>query len=193
VPRSAGTVHERLHQLENLVVSLMRHDRDEPVSRATESDSDPKLASRSASTPIRDTEPTSSWREAKDLPNAAQSTPTVPEIEDNLSPPLDLGSMTLNDVGAAEYVGGIHWASILNSIDDIKLELEHEEETATTTKNVDTTWPQLLYGCERATTTEILSSVPPRYIVDQLISTYLTLDIAPGKSLVSKYTETISL
>jgi hypothetical protein len=177
VPRSAGTVHERLHQLENLVVSLMRHDRDEPVSRATESDSDPKLASRSASTPIRDTEPTSSWREAKDLPNAAQS----------------LGSMTLNDVGAAEYVGGIHWASILNSIDDIKLELEHEEETATTTKNVDTTWPQLLYGCERATTTEILSSVPPRYIVDQLISTYLTLDIAPGKSLVSKYTETISL
>ena len=52
--------------------------------------------------------------------------------------------------------------------------------------DVDSSWPQLLYGCPRATEAEIQYSIPTRQEVDRLVSRYFTIDIAPGESTVSK-------
>ena len=104
------------------------------------------------------------------------------------SVPLDGACMKFDSLGTANYVGSSHWAAILDSIAELREHFEHEEEIRNTTIHnpVDSSWPQLLYGCQQATELEILSSIPPRRVADRLVSRYFALDIASGKQTLLK-------
>ena len=98
------------------------------------------------------------------------------DASDNVPPmSLDCGSLELNGLSAPNYVGSPHWAAVLCSIADLKDHLEHEKEkpkVATDTdapNSVHSRWPQLLYGYPTVTEAEILSSIPPRQVVDSLV------------------------
>lgn len=193
LPRSAGTVHERLHQLETLVISLMQQDRSSPGSITVASKSDTPNVS-----PLTNLNP-----DAEQLGRSVLQSPVVTAFpsanssacfvsgvdtgaNDNVSPvSLNCGIMQVNGLGNANYVGSAHWAAVLDSIAELKVHCEWEEENRQIATEHDS-WPQLLYGCQRATEAIILSSIPPRELVDKLVSKYFTLDIAPGESIVPK-------
>ncbi|OBT97872.2 hypothetical protein VE01_03930 [Pseudogymnoascus verrucosus] len=91
--------------------------------------------------------------------------------------------MKYNNIGAGNYVGSSHWAAVLNSISELKGNVEEEDIRSIEThpQNPDSSSsPGLLYGCQRATKAEILSRIPPRRAADRLVSRYLTLDIPSG-------------
>lgn len=188
LPQLTGTVHERIHQLESLVISLMRHDAAVSVSPGDISISDP---------------PNGTLRidyhgfegyglESPQTPRASAILATeVRESANTSSMPLGGGYMKYNNTGTANYVGGSHWAAVLDSISELKGNFAQEEihNTATNINPHNRVYPSspwLLYGYQRATRAEILSSIPTRRAADRLVSRYLTLDIPAGKSTILK-------
>ncbi|KAL0932143.1 fungal specific transcription factor [Colletotrichum truncatum] len=106
-------------------------------------------------------------------------------------------------VGASQqsYVGGDHWAAILDSIADLKAHFDREEEaklvehqdSAVTavedegSSEMDSSQrprTMLLYGCRPARSrAEILSGLPPKSAVDRYISRYFNqLDLVASSS-----------
>ncbi|PWY95397.1 hypothetical protein BO94DRAFT_563013 [Aspergillus sclerotioniger CBS 115572] len=88
---------------------------------------------------------------------------------------LDCGSMRVS-ASELRYVGGDHWAAILDNIAELKDHFDREEELSITTSpddEPDSTHALLLYGCRRATSREeLLEALPPRNIVDRYLSRY---------------------
>lgn len=88
------------------------------------------------------------------------------------------------------YVNSAHWAAVLDGIAELKDHFEREDERLLVRCSSEPpkpylAGPQLLYGCPRyATKEEILAAIPPRPVVDRLISRYFNaLDMAPGQSV----------
>jgi hypothetical protein len=80
----------------------------------------------------------------------------------------------------ASFVGGEHWEAILENIAELKIDLE----TPDTTEMLDFK-PQLLFGRNHASRSEIMSSIPSKPICDVLISRwYKQMDMASSKSIV---------
>jgi hypothetical protein len=78
------------------------------------------------------------------------------------------------------YVGSEHWEAILEDITDLKIDLE----TPDTSEIVDSK-PQILFGINHASRSEIMSSIPPKPVCDVLISRcFKTMDMAPSKFTV---------
>lgn len=199
LPQSGGTVHERIHQLETLVISLMRQETSSTGSQEREIDSVPKSdppSCNAQNTQNGQTSETSypiSESQSSAVESFASGNAIDVEAKDDVSPtPLDCGSLKLNSLGDTRYVSSPHWAAILDSIIELKDHVEHEGELCKNTtdgdafNSVHSSWPQLLYGCPRVTQAEIISSMPPRAVVDKLVSRYFTLDTAPSKSVVSR-------
>jgi hypothetical protein len=75
------------------------------------------------------------------------------------------------------FVGSEHWEAILEDIKDLKIDLE----TPDTSEIVDFK-PQILFGINHASRSEIISSIPPKPVCDVLISRcFRTMDMAPSK------------
>ncbi|RAL05410.1 uncharacterized protein BO80DRAFT_397956 [Aspergillus ibericus CBS 121593] len=85
------------------------------------------------------------------------------------------GSMRVS-ASELRYVGGDHWAAILENIAELKDHFDREEELQLTTSPDDPPDPThalLLYGCRRATSREeLLEALPPRNVVDRYLSRY---------------------
>ncbi|KFZ20224.1 hypothetical protein V502_03260 [Pseudogymnoascus sp. VKM F-4520 (FW-2644)] len=113
-------------------------------------------------------------------------TTNAEENVNTASVPLDGGYMKYNNIGTANYVGSSHWAAVLDSISELKENVEQQEEIRNMATDfnphnpVHSSSPRLLYGCQQATKAEIISSIPPRRAADRLVSRYLTLDIPSG-------------
>ncbi|PYI00229.1 hypothetical protein BO78DRAFT_474123 [Aspergillus sclerotiicarbonarius CBS 121057] len=81
-------------------------------------------------------------------------------------------------VSASElrYVGGDHWAAILENVAELRDYFDGEEERQPMTipdHPPDPTHALLLYGCRRATSLEeLLEALPPRNTVDRYLSRY---------------------
>lgn len=197
IPQLTGTVQERIHQLESLVISLMRQGATIPATTGCVSISDPPNGSSY-------TDHTRSERSGSQSPlrasisGVAPSTSTIfttnaEENANTASVPLDGGYMKYNNIGTANYVGSSHWASVLDSISELKENVEQQEEIRNMSTDfnphnpVHSSSPRLLYGCQQATKSEIISSIPPRRAADRLVSRYLTLDIPSGKSIILKF------
>ncbi|KAJ5280358.1 fungal-specific transcription factor domain protein [Penicillium angulare] len=90
----------------------------------------------------------------------------------------EYGSMRNHSHGAS-YVGSTHWASVLDSISELKNQYEKEEEARilATDDHIPTRGPGplLLYQPVQATKDEILASIPPRPTVDRMIARYFNL------------------
>lgn len=165
---AAPTVHDRLVQLERLVLTMMPHS--PPASSA--------------------------------YPDMLDPGPTPPKQE-TLGKAVDEGSECRSlQVGSLEhrYVGGAHWAAILDGIADLKNHFDRDEHIMSiatgSDHDVGISGPRprsphalLLYGCrEPAPRSEILAALPPRGIVGRFVSRYFNmLDLAPCKLLCSTH------
>lgn len=116
-------------------------------------------------------------------------------------PPLSdtFGRISLEN-HETSYVGSAHWTSILDGIaelkdhfdDDTKGHSRTDQETDTG-QLASTERPILLFGSTKDTTKEeVLSAIPPRPVVDRLISSYFNaMDMAPviihGPTFLKEY------
>lgn len=97
----------------------------------------------------------------------------------------ECGSMRLS-ASEVRYVGGDHWAAILDSIADLEDHFDREEnfrlvDSPDQVQNYDgdpigglpVPHALLLYGCKRATSrAEILAALPPKSAVDRYVSRF---------------------
>ncbi|KAF8861773.1 hypothetical protein BDZ45DRAFT_586481 [Acephala macrosclerotiorum] len=73
------------------------------------------------------------------------------------------------------FVGSEHWEAILEDITELKIDLETPN-----TSEIDDPNPRILFGENHASRSEIMSSIPPKPVCDQLISRWFrTMDMAP--------------
>jgi hypothetical protein len=78
------------------------------------------------------------------------------------------------------FVGSEHWEAILEDITDLKIDLETPD-----TSEIVHFKPQILFGKNHASRSEIISSIPPKPVCDVLISRcFRTMDMAPSKFTV---------
>ncbi|KAI0102474.1 fungal-specific transcription factor domain protein [Nemania sp. FL0031] len=152
----------RIDQLENLVLGLMH--------QAAPSPSDQR-ASLAPSPSVVDSERTIV---------AASET-----LRDVSPTPSDNGSIRVQQA-VVSYVNSSHWAAVLDSIADLRSHFAQEEEAHSRASDplqppASFPKPQLLYGCLMyETPASIIKSLPPRPVVDRLVSRYFNvLDIAP--------------
>lgn len=110
----------------------------------------------------------------------------------------ECGSMRLS-ASEVRYVGGDHWAAILESIADLKDHFDQEENLrlATSPDHVQdddgrnpvgkpsSPHALLLYGCRRATSrAEILAGLPPKSAVDRYVSRFFNrLDLVASSAV----------
>ncbi|KFX89806.1 hypothetical protein O988_08483 [Pseudogymnoascus sp. VKM F-3808] len=182
-PQPTGTVIERIHQLESLVVRLARQD---PTISASV---DGTLISDPPNNPSHTIHPRRERSGSQSTPTPRSSAVSGINVEDDnntSSVLLDGGYMKYDDTGKASYVGSSHWAAVIDSISELKENVERDEDARNLTIDLNlnasaySSSPRLLYSCRLATKAEILSSIPPRRAADRLVSKYLTLDIASG-------------
>lgn len=105
------------------------------------------------------------------------------EIHRPVSPsPSDYGSIIMGSTGTS-YVGSAHWSAILDSITELKNDLELTDEDEADVPRPYCPGPQLLYGyAGQVSKNVVLGSIPPRQVVDRLVSRYFNaLDMAPGR------------
>lgn len=162
-------MQDRINQLENLVLTLMQQqtgtDSPEPLS-----DFSPKVPGRDAY--LNNEEPSTAARSG-----SAEVPPS----------PSDYGSMRIRK-SSVSYVSSSHWAAVLDSIAGLRDQFEQEDEVHAPISDppplqFDFPKPQLLYGCPTpATRASVLESIPPRAVVDRLVSRYFNvLDMDSGK------------
>ncbi|KAK9850069.1 hypothetical protein MYU51_012901 [Penicillium brevicompactum] len=170
---TASGVHDRLAQLERLVVSLMT-DSGNKAQVHTPSGSDVSVSSR--------------------IPNPSPSNPIVDTIDGN----SECGDMQISK-SESHYVGNNHWATILDGIADLKDHLNRDEQfsLANTRSDFDiyehgnplarprSGYTLLLYGGHRlGSKEEILAGLPPRSAVDRYISRYFNyLDLVSSSAV----------
>lgn len=158
---TAPGVHDRLAQLERLVVSLMTDSASKaPVHIPSGSE---------ASVPSR-------------VPNPPRSDSIVDAVDGR----SECGGMQISE-SEFHYVGNNHWATILDGIADLKDHLDRDEQfrLASTPSDLDidehgnylnrprSAYALLLYGGRRlGSKEEILAALPPRSAVDRYVSRY---------------------
>jgi hypothetical protein len=127
----------------------------------------------------------------------SQGTPTVDAV---VEPPIDgnseCGSTRISE-SELRYVGGNHWAAILDGIADLKDHFDRDEQLrlANTPDQLAeesgndffrprSKYALLLYGsCRTASRGEILAALPPKAVVDRYISRYFNyLDLVSSCS-----------
>ncbi|KAE8349001.1 hypothetical protein BDV28DRAFT_142177 [Aspergillus coremiiformis] len=170
-PAASPGVHDRLVQLERLVVSLM-------------ADS----AGKGHAGPVADVA-------ARSTSNSGPPADAVKELA--IDGHSECGSMRISE-SEFRYVGGDHWAAILDGIADLKDHFDRDEQLrlANTPDQVAdeqgengaqprSGYALLLYGCRRpASREEILAALPPKAAVDRYISRYFNyLDLVSSSAV----------
>ncbi|XXH05710.1 hypothetical protein Hte_012145 [Hypoxylon texense] len=166
------SLHNRIVYLERLVKSLV------PYSQAT-----------SGQTPGGGVPP-----DLGRIHDPASTSPPDTAIEER----SECGSMRLS-ASEVRYVGGDHWAAILDSIADLKDHFDQEENlrlASTPERTQDNIGKDpvgrplsphalLLYGCRRATSpAEILATLPPKSAVDRYVSRFFNrLDLVASSAV----------
>jgi hypothetical protein len=165
-----SNMHDRLVQLERLVMSVMSNSAAVANTHANTNVGVPQLA-----------------------PTPTDTMPVDTPIDER----SECGSMRIS-ASELRYIGGAHWVAILEGIADLKDHVDREEQLRlaespgqTEDSTGDSSTPGrdgafLLYGrCRPTSRDDILSALPPRYAVDRYISRYFNyLDlVSSGKSL----------
>lgn len=172
--RTPATLQDRINHLEDLVVDLMQGNSDSPTARqlSTSRALDPSTQEVSQSGPATSA--------------ASSDNPGTPDEDGSPSPSESVNIHITR--GGTSYVTDAHWAAVLDGIADIKSHFENEEKLEDhqppNPAYHEPTGPLLLYGCSPlATREEILACLPPRPLVDQLVSFYFSaFDMSLGKA-----------
>lgn len=171
---SQPQLQDRIDQLENLVLNLLRQTQQPIVSVVSplEENSSPLQGGLAPSSRSR-TEPVHTI-----IVNSEAQREVPPS-------PSDYGSIRIEGTGAT-YVSSSHWAAILESIADLRSQFANEGD-AQLQPQAKYPKPQLFYYSPVfETKVSIINSIPPRSVVDRLISRYFNvLDIATGQLKLS--------
>ncbi|KAI0520878.1 hypothetical protein F5B22DRAFT_55238 [Xylaria bambusicola] len=147
------SVQDRLVQLEQLVMNVIQNQNQNQTQTQTQTLSQTSVPHTGV--------PQQSTEEVFSPPTA-------------VSTPSDNGSLWLS-ANESRYVGGTHWAAILDGIADLKEDADQQGSGPRRSH------PQLLYGCQPISKDAILGTLPPRPSVDRSISRYFNmLDLAPS-------------
>jgi hypothetical protein len=163
-PQGTTNVYDRVRLLEDMVKTLLNN-------HAT-LDQDVHSANRSPSA-------TNAVEPVKNgvFSQSAASSPY--SLIDPKVPKVSLGKFT-GENGQINFVGSEHWEAILEDITELKIDLE----TADTSRTVQFK-PQLLFGVNSTSRSELMASIPSRSVCDMLISRWCkTMDMAPSKFTV---------
>lgn len=198
LPKSAA-MHDRIVHLERLVMSLIPGAVQNTGPAPT---STPGPAPNSGPTPPESTPgPPSQVSQAVVTPAepALSATGTINLLDVR----SECGSM---HVSASElrYVGGDHWAAILDGIADLKDHLDQEEQLRLAREEHDAIIGDdankpslaphalLLYGCRLLTSRDdVLAALPPKSAVDRYISRYFNrLDLVHRQSISFPFLKT---
>ncbi|KAG4280639.1 hypothetical protein FPRO04_05353 [Fusarium proliferatum] len=92
--------------------------------------------------------------------------------------------LSSHGVGAS-YVGSVHWAAVLDSISELRDHYEEEEEARMLATNdhdlLQNPGPRLLYEPVHTTKADLLTSIPPRPVVDRMVARYFnTQGVVPS-------------
>lgn len=166
-------LHDRINQLESLVLNLMRQTQTTPSSAASPPEEPARLC--------HSTSPSISGHDSE------RPVAVICETQRDVSPsPSDYGSIRIQPTGVS-YVSSAHWAAVLDSIADLRTQFAQEDAAHSQLSypvqpQANFPKPQLLYYSPvLETQAPILDSIPPRPVVDRLISRYFNIvDIAPG-------------
>lgn len=173
-------VKGRIRQLESLVVDLMnRNENVQAVGPKTDAPSRNGLYSQPTPPSDSDTSPQFN-------PEGSQESGESPDDVDAATAPFGQMKISKNEIS---YVGESHWGAILNSISDLKKDIEDEDEgesdedTPEQTMNSWRTVPMggvqpyatsglgFMLGDSTAVTKEqLISSMPEKRVVDRLLS-----------------------
>jgi hypothetical protein len=170
-PRPAGVqgttnaqLQDRVRQLEDMVMNLLNN---QTILNQDLPTADKSPSATSSAGPIKD----GGFTQCAAASPYNQMDPNFPKIS--------LGTFA-RARDQETFVGSEHWEAILEDITDLKIDLE----TPDTSKIVDFK-PQILFGINHASRSEILSSIPPKSVCDLLISRcFRTMDMAPSKFTV---------
>jgi hypothetical protein len=170
LPAKKTTVHDRIVQLERLVMSLIPGQAPNPgVTPNLDEASSPSLMSRSMSTTI-----------------FSETTASTQGMQTPMDVHSECGSMHVRPSDMS-YVGGEHWAAILDSIAVLKDHFEQDEEFRLSQDNHEALNPDgadrgpelpssqtlLLYGPHwPVSRLDILAALPPKSSVDRYVSRY---------------------
>ena len=167
-PRPAGVqgttnvqLQDRVRQLEDMVMNLLNSQTtlDQDVPTADKSPSAISLAGL-----------------IKDGGFAKSAAPSPDSQIDPNVPKASLGTFA-RARDEVNFVGSEHWEAILEDITDLKIDLG----TPDTSEIVDFK-PQILFGINHSSRSDIISSIPPKPVCDVLISRcFRTMDMAPSK------------
>lgn len=119
------------------------------------------------------------------MEHSTSSTAVSSHSTDQLS--RDFGRITLQN-GASSYTESDHWTAILDELGDFKDLLNSQEHF----EDIDNVGPQpgldlLLNVTVSATNLEILSSIPPRPIVDSMIARYFSSADMPVTLIIHRH------
>jgi hypothetical protein len=159
-----ATVQDRVRQLEDMVKALLNSQttlaRDLFVSEKAPSSASPAGLVKDGG-----------------FTQSAAPSPHI-QIDPNV-PKASMGKFT-SEKDEVNFVGSEHWEAILENIAELKIDLE----TPDTTEMLDFK-PQLLFGRNHASRSEIISSIPSKSICDLLISRWFKkMDMAPSKLII---------
>jgi len=156
-------VQDRVRQLEDMVKVLM--DSQNAIARGLPiSEKSPSSASPAGL--VKD----GGFTQSAAASPYGQMDPNVPKDS--------MGNLT-SKKDEVKFVGSEHWEAILESIAELKIDLE----TPDTTEMLDFK-PQLLFGRNHASRSEIISSIPSKSICDMLIARWFErMDMAPSELL----------
>ncbi|KAJ5291651.1 Fungal-specific transcription factor protein [Penicillium angulare] len=170
IARGPAHVQDRINQLEGLVLGLMKQNTSNPRPGATTPNSVNNVGW-----------PNDTHRD-QSLDEGAKNPPP------NASPsPSDYGNIRMRN-SESSYVSSAHWAAVLDSISELRDHFEQEDEHSALTMHdahacAGFPGPQLFYTGASSTISidSILEAIPPRLVVDRLISRYFNdLDMASG-------------
>ncbi|RYP40257.1 hypothetical protein DL767_001800 [Monosporascus sp. MG133] len=175
-PHGPAHVQDRINELESLVVSLMRQ---QNPARACPSSSEYTV--QATPDEVHVPEP-SVPGETPELPGE-----TTPKTQRGLSPPpSDCGSIKVRKSGVS-YVSSAHWAAVLDSIAELRQHFAEEDEAYARIPDpiqsqASLARPELFYSSStHISHAEILHAIPPRPVVDRLVSRYFNVvDLATG-------------
>ncbi|KAJ5915737.1 Fungal-specific transcription factor protein [Penicillium verhagenii] len=148
-----------------------------------------------SSTGLASTPTTSNADDPPDTPSGITSQiPREDKIPEVAPSPSDYGSVRIRHSGVS-YISSSHWAAVLDDIAELRDHIEqdnelHEMVTYYDHNSSSLPSPQLFYsgGCTHISVDSILESIPPRPVVDRLISRYFNeLDLSSGVPHTGKF------
>lgn len=177
------SVGDRIQQLETLVQSLLRQQCQAQNSSGLSAPADsaqlhevPSLATHTANPCSTPPQNSISFRNSDHVSEKEPSSLPLSQCQSPSSlGPLDPGSIRIHSHGAT-YVGSAHWASVLESIADLRNHYEEEEEArlhaSSETFDAECLGPRLLYEPKSVTKSDIINSIPQRSIADRMVAKY---------------------